>query len=134
MTEDEIALFNESLERCTARQDFLDRFYQTFLASSKEVDEKFKHTDFKTQKKLLKASLYIMMLAATGKPEARAQLERIAEIHDRNHHDIRPELYYLWLDCLVRTAKEFDPGFNANTERAWCAMMASGIALMKSRY
>jgi hemoglobin-like flavoprotein len=134
MTEDEIALFNDSLERCTARHDFLDRFYETFLASSKEVAEKFRNTDFKTQKILLKSSLYIMMLAAMGKPEAQTRLERIAEVHDRNHHDIRPELYDLWLDCLVRTVRDFDPAFNTNTEHAWRAMMTSGIALMKSRY
>ncbi len=134
MTESDIELFNDSLERCTARHDFLDLFYQTFLACSQEVAEKFEHTDFDTQKRLLKASLYIMMLAAMGKPEARTHLERIAEVHDRNHHDIRPELYDLWLDCLLRTVKDFDSGFNASTERAWRAMMASGISLMKSRY
>jgi hemoglobin-like flavoprotein len=134
MNENEIALFNDSLERCTARHDFLDRFYETFLASSKEVAEKFKHTDFKTQKMLLKASLYIMMLAAMGKPEAHTHLERIAEVHDRNHYDIRPQLYDLWLDCLVRTVKDFDPEFNADTERAWRNMMTPGIAFMTSRY
>ena len=78
MNEGDIALFNDSLERCTARHDFLDRFYQTFVASSKEVAEKFKHTDFERQKMVLKASLYTMMLAAMGKPEAEAHLERIA--------------------------------------------------------
>lgn len=44
MNENEIPLFNDSLERCTAGQDFLDRFYETFLAPSTEVAEKFKNT------------------------------------------------------------------------------------------
>ena len=134
MKEHEIALFNDSLERCTARHDFLDRFYEKFLASSKEVADKFCKTDFKTQKKLLKASLYMMMSAAMGKSEAETHLQHIAKVHGRKQHDIRPELYDLWLDCLVGTARDFDPGFNADTERAWRNMMAPGIAFMKSRY
>ncbi len=130
----EIGLFNDSLERCTARPDFLDHFYETFLASSDEVAEKFKNTDFKTQKKILKASLYLMMLAAMGKSESEAHLRRIAEVHGRKQQDVRPELYDIWLDCLVGTVKEFDPCCDANTERAWRVMMEPGIAFMRSRY
>jgi hemoglobin-like flavoprotein len=134
MSVEEIALFNDSLERCTANRDFLDHFYRTFIGSSPEVAEKFKHTDFERQTILLKISLYMMMLAAMGKSEANVHLERIAEVHSRKGHDIRPELYDLWLDCLVRTVEEFDPSFSANTERAWRNMMAPGIEFMKSRY
>lgn len=134
MNEEEIALFNDSLERCTARHDFLDRFYQTFVASSKEVAEKFKHTDFRRQKILLKTSLYMMMLAAMDKPEAQEHLQRIARIHSRHGHNIQPKLYDLWLDCLIQAVKECDPAFDKKTDSAWRAMMAPGIAFMKSRY
>jgi hemoglobin-like flavoprotein len=134
LASNEIALFNDSLERCTARHDFLDRFYQRFSASSQEVAEKFRNTDFNTQKKLLKTSLYMIMLAAMGKPEAQEHLERIAQVHSRNGRGIRPELYDLWLNSLIGTVRDFDPGLNADTECAWRSMMASGIAFMKSRY
>ncbi len=134
VSDHEIGLFNDSLERCTARRDFLDLFYEAFVASSAEAAEKFRNTNFNTQKKVLKASLYMMMLAAMGKSEAEAHLERIAELHNRRHHDVSPELYSLWLDCLVQTVKKVDPFCDANTERAWRIMMEPGIAFMQSRY
>ena len=39
MNEQEIELFNDSLERCTRTFGFLDRFYELFLASSEEVSQ-----------------------------------------------------------------------------------------------
>lgn len=134
MTEKEIALFNDSLERCSTSADFLDYFYRTFMASSPEVAEKFKHTDFKKQKILLKTSFYMMMLAAMGKPEAQEHLERIAQVHSKKGRDIRPGLYDLWLDCLIQAVRKFDRAFNKDIEDAWRAMMKPGIEFMKSRY
>ena len=134
MTNRDIELFNDSLQRCTTRPGFLERFYEIFAASSEEVAEKFKRTNFQKQAILLKASLYLMVLAAWKKPEGHAHLERIAQLHGRNGLDIRPELYDLWFDCLLRTVKEYDRGFNARTKRAWHTMMQSGIKFMKSRY
>jgi hypothetical protein len=43
MIEHDIALLNDSFERCTARSRFLDRFYDLFLASSRESDPLFTH-------------------------------------------------------------------------------------------
>ena len=134
MTPHEIELFNDSLQRCTSRPGFLERFYEIFAASSAEVAEKFPRTNFQKQAILLKASLYLMLLAAWKKPEGHAHLERIAQLHSRKGLDIPPELYDLWLDCLLRTVQEYDRCFNARTKRAWYNMMQSGITFMKSRY
>ena len=134
MRERDVELFNDSLERCTRRAGFLDRFYELFLTSSEEVTQKFKHTDFKRQKRALRISLYVMMLVPERKAEADAHLERIAKRHSRRELDIRPELYDLWLDCLIRAAREFDPLFNMETERAWRSIMQAGIDFMRSRY
>ena len=127
-------LFNDSLERCTARDEFLDRFYDLFLASSREVAEKFRQTDFPKQKRMLKASLYMMILMADGKTEIQGDLQRIAKRHSRTDLDIRPELYMLWLDCLIQAAREFDPRFTPETEMAWRRIMERGIAFMQSHY
>ncbi len=62
MSERDIELFNDSLERCTRHSGFLDRFYELFLTSSADVAQKFTHTDFKKQKRALRISLYMMML------------------------------------------------------------------------
>jgi hemoglobin-like flavoprotein len=134
LVEADIALYNDSLERCTAQGRFLERFYDLFVASSAEVAEKFERTDFGRQTILLKASLYMMMLVNWEMPEGHAHLERIARVHDRKGWNIRPQLYDVWLECLLVTVKEFDPEFDGATEQAWRRMLAPGIAFMKSRY
>jgi hypothetical protein len=68
MHERDVELFNDSIERCSCKPDFLRRFYTLFLASSDTVAKKFEHADLRKQARLLKTSLYIMMLAS-GEPE-----------------------------------------------------------------
>ena len=126
-------LFNDSLERCSRKPDFLDRFYDIFLASSDEVTKKFAQTDFRKQTTMLKESLYIMMMASTG-PEFTTHLERIAKHHSRTELDIRPEMYDLWLDCLIQAVQDFDPSFDEDIETAWRQILGPGITFMKSKY
>jgi hemoglobin-like flavoprotein len=133
MYERDVELFNDSIERCSCRPEFLRRFYTLFLASSDTVAKKFKRTDLRKQARLLKTSLYIMMLAS-GESERIVHLERLAKLHSRAELDIKPELYDLWLDRLVQAVKEFDPMFDAETETAWRRMLQPGIEFMKSRY
>jgi hemoglobin-like flavoprotein len=134
MNNRDIELFNDSLQRCAAKPGFLERFYEIFTAASDEVAEKFRRTNFQKQAILLKASLYLMLLAIWEKPEGQAHLERIAALHGRKMLNVRPELYDLWLDCLLRTVKEYDSDYSARTRRAWYNMLQPGINFMKSRY
>lgn len=133
MDERDIELFNDSMERCSSRSDFLNRFYVAFLAASDEVAKKFEHTDLKKQARMLKISLYIMMLTGDAAGGA-AQLEKLAQRHSRAELDIKPELYDLWLDRLLQTVRQVDPKFDAQTEAAWRRVLQPGIDFMKSRY
>ena len=133
MHERDVELFNDSLERCSGRPDFLRRFYTLFLASSDTVAKKFEHTDLKEQARMLRTSLYTMMLASGGS-ERTAHLERLAKLHSKAELDIRPELYDLWLDRLVQAVREFDPMFDQEIETAWRRVLQPGIEFMKSRY
>lgn len=133
MNERDVELFNDSIERCSGKPDFLRRFYALFLASSDTVARKFEHTDLRKQARLLKTSLYILMLAS-GESERIAHLERLARLHSRTGLDIQPELYDLWLDRMVQAVSEFDPLFDAEIETAWRRVLQPGIDFMKSRY
>ena len=133
MDESDAELFNGSIERCARKPDFLHRFYTLFLASSETVAKKFEHTDFRKQARLLRTTLYIMMLASNAS-ERNVHLERLAKLHSRAELNIRPELYDLWLDRLVQAVSEFDPLFDPKTETAWRRMLQPGIKFMKSRY
>ena len=131
-----IGLFNDSLERCQADPRFLDRFYETFIASDKAVAGKFARTDLKRQRVMLETSLYLLLEASGRNPSAEslAHLEHIAVLHDRNHHDVPPAMYELWLDCMIRTVREIDPKCTERTEESWRTVLGQGIRIMQARY
>ena len=133
---DPVEIFRTSLKRCLEDPDFLLDFYGLFMASSDEVRDKFKNTDFKRQTRVLADSLWAMAVAAQGRTGSPAwgNLPKLAELHGHAGLDIRSELYDTWLDCLVQAASRHDPHFSKETEAAWRETLAVGIALMRSRY
>lgn len=129
----DIEIFNDSLERCNMHPDFLVRFYEIFIASSPEVAEKFKNTNFSKQRRVLKASLYLLIFAAEEKPEGLAHVERMAEIHGPNQMNIPSHMYDLWMESLLQAVKEFDVAYGPRVESAWRNMLQEGVELMKSK-
>lgn len=127
-------IFLGSLERCLADDSFIPTFYKLLLASSVEVQEKFKHTSFKEQNKKLVRSLRLVAGAAQGGPEALAELRERSETHDRYHLNINPELYTFWLDAIINTAREFDNEWSDEVELAWVSILGFAIHYMLKRY
>ena len=123
-----------SFDRCEAAGDFAERFYDVFLNSSPEVAPLFAKTDFKQQRKILRATVYIMVTRDATDPNAQETLERISHSHARAKLNIRPELYDLWLDSLCESAKAMDSKWTPELERSWRECMAPGIALITSLY
>ena len=137
LNEKDAEIFNDSFERCshnTQPPGFLDRFYEIFISSSVEVAQKFMKTDFQHQVRVLKASLWYLMLASQGTPEAIRHLEPIAQSHSRTRLNIRPALYDVWLTCLMEAVREYDTSFAPETETAWRRVLGFGIEFMKARY
>jgi hemoglobin-like flavoprotein len=135
MDSDVIRTFDESLQRCNTSPRFLERFYNRFLASSPKVREKFAHTDFVRQRRVLRASFYLIVLAAEDEDEGpQRYLDQLARRHSIKDLDIGSELYDLWLDALLETVRESDPEFGPQVEDAWERMMAVGIRYLCSRY
>jgi len=127
--------FDASLARCSANPEFIERFYDIFLASSPKVAEKFANTDFVRQKAALRASLDTMLLAARSEKAGHGQyLNELAERHSSQHLNIGAELYDLWLDSLLAAANESDPDFSLEVQEAWEKVMMVGIGYLLSRY
>jgi hemoglobin-like flavoprotein len=138
--EDPIGAFRASLQRCLKSEDFLRHFYHRLMASSEEVRQKFEHTDLDRQARVLEDSLYILTVAAqstrSGEEVSPAWTEmgRLATMHDRNHLDIRPGLYDLWLHCLLDAARGSDPEFTPELEEAWQSTLKIGIEYLRSHH
>ena len=127
--------FDGSLGRCTSQSRFLDLFYTKFLASSPKIREKFKDTDFVRQKRALKASLHMILLAAGDEgSDPGKYLSDVAEKHSAKQLDVGAELYDLWLDSLLETVEECDPEFSATVRKSWEDVMMVGIHYLCVRY
>jgi truncated hemoglobin YjbI len=133
---DQIEVFVASLKRCLGHPEFLLDFYGLFMDSSDEVRQKFAHTDFKRQTRVLAESFWVITVAAQGPKASPAwgDLPRLAARHGRNDLDIRAGLYDRWLDCLVEAARKHDGQFSPEIEAAWRKTLAVGIEYMRSKY
>lgn len=130
MIEDRYAtLFNDSLTRCLSDETFLDKFYALFLASSPEIEQKFKNTDFVRQKVMLEKSLWVILAASEPNFESDEFLLSLAG----RHRDlaIKPEHFDLWQACLIQAAGDCDPQFDPEIAKAWRAILQRGVDLMK---
>jgi hemoglobin-like flavoprotein len=127
--------FDRSLGRCNARPGFLDRFYERFLAMSPRVAEKFADTDFVRQKRALRASFHMMLLAAgDGEDGPERHLKGLAISHSREQLGVGAELYDYWLDSLLAAVREFDDAWDHEVEDAWEQVMGVGIQYLLSHY
>jgi hemoglobin-like flavoprotein len=129
-------VFLASLKRCLGSPGFLTAFYERFTGSSEEVREKFRGVDMQRQARVLEDSLYVVANAVQGEEGsvARGELPRLAERHSRRDLDIRPELYDVWAQCLVETARAHDPQWAEDVAAAWRDTLAFGVGYMRRSY
>lgn len=136
MNTEQVNAFRASLKRCLSTPDFLRTFYDLFMGFSEEIRAKFRQTDFTRQTRVLADSLYAMAVVGQGERESPswAEIERLGRQHARGQLDIRPELYDVWLDCLVKAARQYDSQFTPELEQAWRETLRAGIDHMRSLY
>lgn len=128
LSEDDIRLFNDSLDCCVGNPRFLDVFYDRFIGSSGEIAEKFAGTDMTRQKRALKASLYTAMLAADGNQPAIEHLTRLGHHHAALR--IRSDHFELWRDCLIAAVQETGGMLDVRAPEVWRAVLDVAIRLM----
>ena len=115
------------------KEEFFDSFYEQFMNSSDEIKEKFINTDMVKQKKMLEKSIY-SILDFFLQNIISDEMERIAAMHNKKALDIKPHLYDIWVDCLIDTARKYDPEFNEDIELAWRMVISNGVTYMKFKY
>ncbi|WP_426417409.1 globin domain-containing protein [Aestuariirhabdus sp. LZHN29] len=127
-------LINDSLDRCMEDGTFMDRFYQHFINSSPKVAEKFAETDMDKQKRMMDASLHMLMLLSADTTAGMAHVRHIGKTHSQAQHNITPELYDCWFESLMQTVREYDSQLTPEIEAAWGDTLKPGIATMQAMY
>lgn len=127
-------LFLQSPNRCLRNDAFIPAFYERFLGSSDEIKEKFRFTDFKKQNQMLARSLRLCAGAIAGQVESLAEIKERATTHDRNHLNIEPRLYDIWLEAIIATAREFDDQWTESIEAAWRRILGHVVQRMIRQY
>lgn len=122
----------QSYGRCCASTEFFDAFYQNFLGSSPLIAAKFTNTDMKAQKQLLRAGILNLVLYARGMSDAK--LRALGESHSRTGFDIRPEMYDLWMDALLKTIRQHDLELTHEDVAAWQEVLSKGVNVIRSYY
>lgn len=134
MTESDTKDVNASYGRCKLSKNFLDTFYDILLASSPDIGHRFRDTDFPRQQKALRRGLTYLIMFSQGSEMARAKLDKIGEVHDGLHFDIRPDLYPLWTDSLMQAIEQHDSKFDAKLEKKWRKCLAPGLRHLIAKY
>lgn len=121
----------DSLGRCIECGTFAERFYELFVGASPEVAELFRKTDFERQKRMLRDSLYVMLVAAgTTKGPAHDEVERLGRLH--RDLGVTADMFELWLDALLQAAREHDVHFSGDLEADWRTALSGPFELIKS--
>lgn len=117
ITEEDLELFNDALERTAGDARLIERFYELFTADP-EIAAMFEGIDMRVQRRKLRESLYAMLLCVrTNDDRANAEMLRLATLHARV--GVPRRMYERWCDCLVAAARENDPRFDDAHERAF---------------
>jgi hemoglobin-like flavoprotein len=128
MAEHELDPLMASYHRCRADEQFVDTFYDLFLATSSDIRNMFVHTDFKRQKLMLRESLLELLCYARGMKGAEAEVIKLAQRHKQL--EITPEMFAMWLDSLCQAVQKHDPEYTPEIGQLWRDAMQKGIDLM----
>lgn len=129
-TDDDIVF--QSFGRCCNQDAFFADFYDRFLGSSTAIRAKFRNTDMKRQRYLLRDGILQLIFYARGMPDYR--LKALGRSHGRSGHRVSPDWYDTWIEILIETLRDHDPEFDAELESAWRRVIGPGIELMKRYY
>ncbi len=129
-------VFNDSYERLMQTAEgglaFYREFYAILMERSELAAEKLRGLEVERQVKNLQSAVITLMLVYGSGDVEYAQ--RLGERHGKRGLDIPPELYVVWLDCLMEAVSRYDRKFDGRVEAAWRGLLAEGIAVMVREY
>ena len=110
----------QSYGRCLRDKHFIERFYQTFLASSPAIPPMFQTTDFNKQRMALRRGISVAISHAAASPLSKRATAEMAQVHSGSGRcPVDPALYPYWIDSMLAVIGETDPEADAALMARW---------------
>lgn len=110
----------QSYGRCLREKNFIERFYEIFLASHPDIAPMFAETDFQKQRMALRRGISAAISHAAGSSLTKRTIDQMADVHSRaGHAPVPPELYRYWVDSLAQAVSETDPEVTPQLIQRW---------------
>ncbi len=123
----------ESFDRVRHR-GLAQGFYRTLLGADPRIKVMFENTNFERQRDLFLHGLLVLIEYANGQVLGEVAIERLGELHSRRKMNVPPDLYPIWVNCLVETLARLDPQFSPTLDRQWRETLQKGIDIMTRVY
>ena len=116
-----------SYARCMIKGDVVGRFYEIFLGSHPGIKPRFAHTDFDSQKHLLRQSVNLAIMFASDNQVGKKGIKRIRQSHIKSGLNIPANLYPYWKKSFIQAASELDLEFSDELNRQWDSVLQKTI-------
>ena len=133
MAEEAVAVARASFDRCVAAAGFFPAFYKNFFTRLPTAAPRFAQTDMERQHKLLRHALGLLLSYAGQRTGEANLLSRVATRHGKGDLAIPAQDYPAFVDALIETVHQHDPGCDPATEAAWRRALEPGIRYMQSK-
>lgn len=117
----------DSYRRCIAHPGFFDRFYANLFEHNENIRQMFIDTDFDKQKTMIRKAVTTLIMKSSGVQAANMSLTSIAESHGKGGLGVTPQMYAIWIDCMIQTVEEVDDAYTPELGAAWREMLEGGV-------
>jgi len=125
----------QSYGRCLRDNTFIDRFYETLLASDPRIPPMFARTDMAGQRMAMRRGISVAILHAAGSGLARGSVEKMADAHGKHGYvPVPPYFHSLWLESLLKVIANTDPQADTTLLTRWRNAMGVVIDTFTRRY
>ncbi|WLQ14372.1 hypothetical protein O5O45_00260 [Hahella aquimaris] len=134
VSEQNLNTFRDSFARCFGDVGsdvrFVDDFYVRLKASDAKVSAIFNRRPIEQQVHAVRSAVYALEEYATnGQPDNTLRL--IEASHNHQTMGLTPNMYELWLSCLLETVLCHDKTYDDDVRKAWELTLRPGIDYLK---
>ncbi len=125
----------QSFGRCLRDKQFIENFYEVFLASHPAIPPMFEKTDFSKQRMALRRGISVAISHAAGSGISKRTTEAMADVHScQGRVPVDPALYPYWIESLVTVVGWTDPEANPALLARWREAMSVVCDTFTRRY